>query len=200
MRETPPEPPQTVQLTPAAQSAAVQTARDFVRTAVLRRHVERSWALTAQRLRQGLTRKQWATGNIPVIPYPAAALREARWRVDTSGRDRLALEVLLVPKPSASVRPLTFELELEAVGPPQRRRWLVSGWNPSGGLASARPLPGSGLLDLRGRDGGRPLGAAWLLAPVALLLAVLLVPAWIFGRSWRKGHRARREFRSAAAR
>ena len=72
VRETPPEPTPAVPQTRQAAAAALETARDFLRTAVLRRHVERSWPLTSPKLRQGLSRRQWATGNIPVIPYPAS--------------------------------------------------------------------------------------------------------------------------------
>jgi hypothetical protein len=195
VRESPEIPPASVPQTAAAQAAALRTARDFIRTAVLRRHVERSWPLTGPKLRQGLTRREWATGNIPVIPYPASALREARWRVGESTRDRLDLDVLLLPKATSTLRSMTFQLELKAVGPPQGRHWLVAGWNPSGGIAVPGALPGSGRIDLSPRGGTSPLGARWLLLPVGVLLLVLLVPAWLLLRGWRHGRHAARAFR-----
>jgi hypothetical protein len=58
--------------------AALVTAREFIRTAVLREHLGRSWPLLAPSYRHGFTRAQWLTGNIPVVPFPAKSFAQAR--------------------------------------------------------------------------------------------------------------------------
>src|SRR5215471_194498 len=61
-----PQKEKTVRLDPAAQKVGEQ----FIRTAVLRKHLDQSYALVAPVLRQNFTLKRWETGNIPVVPYP----------------------------------------------------------------------------------------------------------------------------------
>ncbi len=49
--------------------SAARVAGYFVATAVLRHKVACSYDLVSAKLRQGVTRERWATGNIPVQPY-----------------------------------------------------------------------------------------------------------------------------------
>ena len=60
--------------------AVEPTVRRFVTTAVERRNPAAAFALAAPELRQGMTRAQWAKGDIPVVPFrdvawPASHLR-----------------------------------------------------------------------------------------------------------------------------
>lgn len=66
---------QPVKLDPAAR----QVADKFILTAVARKNLGEAYELTHPDLRQGLTKQQWLTGNIPVQYYPADA---ARWELD----------------------------------------------------------------------------------------------------------------------
>src|SRR6185312_7438006 len=54
----------------AAPKSALRTAQKFIQTAVQRNDVGAAWALVTPHMRGGLTRAQWNTGNIPVVPYP----------------------------------------------------------------------------------------------------------------------------------
>jgi hypothetical protein len=63
-----------------------------------------------------MTLAQWKTGNIPVIPYPSGSLDFASFKVDHSFENEVVLEVLLVPKESAKVKPATFLIGLKRVG------------------------------------------------------------------------------------
>src|SRR5512142_3245239 len=65
-----PKEPATVVLGPQALHAAQLATLTFLRTAVRREHVEDSYALVAPSLRKGYSRSRWATGEIPVVPYP----------------------------------------------------------------------------------------------------------------------------------
>nr|MBA2474598.1 hypothetical protein [Actinomycetota bacterium] len=102
-----------VQLGGATRRAALGTAQRFLRTAVLRRRVSESWALVHPVLRQGLSRAEWSTGDIPVVPYP---VDEARWRLGYSRRDTIGLEVYVAPGEGSKVAPMVFDLELTALG------------------------------------------------------------------------------------
>ena len=49
---------------------AKQVAIRFVQTAVARENLEEAWELVGPNLRGGLTRKEWISGDNPVVPYP----------------------------------------------------------------------------------------------------------------------------------
>lgn len=51
------------------QTMAKRTIAEFVEYAVQRKNPVKSYDLVTQAFKQGLTREEWATGNIPVIPY-----------------------------------------------------------------------------------------------------------------------------------
>ena len=122
--------PTPVRLTKADRTLALKTALKFVNTAVARRHVAESYTLAGSGLRAGISRAEWAKGDeIPVVPYPAV---EARVRVDYSFRNELGLKMLLVPSPASKLSPMTFNMDLTALGTGAKRRWLVNGWTPSG--------------------------------------------------------------------
>jgi hypothetical protein len=189
--------PIPVTLSKTDRALALNTALKFVNTAVSRRHVEDSYALAAPVLREGLTRSQWARGEIPVIPYPAA---EARVRVDYSFRNEVGLSMLLVPPSTSKLNPMTFNMDMTARGTGPQRRWLVSAWTPKGVLSAPTGDGGGGVIggtnlapvNPEGLDS--PLGAGWIIAPIALLGAVLLVPIGVGIRSWRENRRAVRDY------
>lgn len=116
--------------TPRAQvpldQAARQVAGRFILTAVARDDLAESYELTHPELRQGLSRREWLTGDIPVVYYPAKAIETATFKVDESYPDEAILEVALLPKESAKVKPQIFFIGLKKAG----RRWQVSYWVP----------------------------------------------------------------------
>jgi hypothetical protein len=64
-----------------------QALDHFVRTAVLRRHVDDSYDLVTSNLRAGMTRKEWHTGDIPVAPFAAKDFAFAKSRLEYSRRN-----------------------------------------------------------------------------------------------------------------
>jgi hypothetical protein len=187
-----PPTPKSVPFTAREQREVGKVAAQFVATAVLRNHPERSYDLTDVAFHQGLTRAQWGTGNIPVVPYPRKALDVVKWKVDYSFKDRVGLKVSFQPKRTATVGAMVFNIELHRAGTPGHRRWLVGYWTPAG-LASPAPAG-------HGPVGGIPppratLGAGWLVVPVALVLGlILLVPTVLVVRGWRQRVRAARAY------
>src|SRR5688500_7438758 len=115
--------PVEVPLTAATRAAVLSVAQRFLTSAVVRRSVDASWELTHPDLRQGMTRREWTSGDIPVVPYPVDT---ARWRLGYSQYGVVGLEVYVVPEPGSRVRPMVFDMEVKADGSGQARRWLVS--------------------------------------------------------------------------
>jgi hypothetical protein len=206
--------PKAIKLTQESRAQALTTAANFVKTAVARQNVDRSWLLVSPALKEGYTRAEWRQGEIPVIPYPVG---QARWKLDYSYEDALGLQVLVYPRAGSGTRPNLFLMELKPVGDLKHRHWVVDSWTPSGVANPALQAPASrpgggggggggaavGVQSLDPRVVGQTesrLGAAWLLVPIALLAIVPIVLA-IFGvRSWRRSRRAERAYREHAQR
>jgi hypothetical protein len=113
----------------APTQSALKTAREFLETAVLRKNLDTSYSIVHTNLKGTMTRKQWDTGNIPVVGYPARNAATTQFVVDYSYQDEMLLEVDLVAKKGSpsTVRPhLAFYLGLKKQG----GKWLVSYWEP----------------------------------------------------------------------
>ena len=105
---------------------ARRVAGRFILTAVAREDLGESYDLAHPELRQGLTKKEWLTGNIPVVYYPAKAIETATFKVDESYPDEAILEVALLPKDSAKIKPQIFFIGLKKTG----ATWRVNYWVP----------------------------------------------------------------------
>jgi hypothetical protein len=107
------------------------TIRKFIGTAVVRRHLDQSWSVVAPSMRKGYTYKQWTTANaLPIIPYPVDDLDKVQYYLDYASTQEVLVEVGLGAKPSAKIRPTTFQLELVPVGTKDHHRWMVDYWMP----------------------------------------------------------------------
>ena len=114
---------------------AFKVARKFIETAVLRKNLDAAYPIVNQEIKGGLTKKQWETGNIPVIGYPAGNTKTAAFEVLWSYKTQLMTIVDLVAKPGAHVRPhLPFFLGLVRQGNKPNGKWLVNyfeaDWSP----------------------------------------------------------------------
>ena len=105
-------------------------AGKFINTAVARQDLAASWSLVGSELRAGMTKKEWLTGNIPVIPFPGK-IGQVRMKVDVSERNHALLEVLVLPA-AAKVKPAFFFLEMRK----RAGRWLVISWAPRSNIAT----------------------------------------------------------------
>jgi|SRR5947209_7924129 len=120
--------PKTVKLDPAVRAAAHQ----FIWTAVARRNLGTAYALSGPQMRQGMTLKQFLTGNIPATPYPIRANTKVRYTVDYSYANRARLEAFVVTPGLKVHSPHTFFIDLVKVpgGPKVNGKWLVNTWVP----------------------------------------------------------------------
>jgi hypothetical protein len=114
--------PKTVPLEPAARVVAGR----FILTAVQRKGLPEAWTIVGPGIRQGLTYKEWLTGDIPVVPF-LGEIKLAPMKVDLSTKDYALLEVILLPKKGKSE---IFTLEVIKVGKGKTGHWVVNSWAP----------------------------------------------------------------------
>jgi hypothetical protein len=121
-------PEKTVKLFPEER----RLARKFIQTAVERRDLDAAYAIVHPDLKGTMTRKQWDTGNIPVVSYMAENADTAAFVVDYSFKTEALLEVMLIAKrTSQEQRPyLLFMIGLKRAGGNPTGRWLINYWQP----------------------------------------------------------------------
>jgi hypothetical protein len=110
---------------------ALQVARTFIETAVLRKNLDKAYDITGPALRGTMTRAVWDKGNIAVAPYPAGNTKTAAFTVDWSYKTQIMLEVDLVAKKGSgsNIRPhLPYFLGLERKGDKPNGAWQVNTW------------------------------------------------------------------------
>src|SRR5215218_49471 len=124
--------PRDVPCTAAQRRDVHQVLREFISTAVVRRNVGKSWNIAGPTLKEGITRKQWSNGDLPVTPYPALDKGWGDWSFvqysyAEARKHTVGLEVFLFPKPNSGWSAMTADVEV--VQSP-KGRWLVDYWMP----------------------------------------------------------------------
>jgi hypothetical protein len=189
--------PKPRKLRQAEQVALVSVAQRFVDAAVTRDHPERAYELVGPNLRGGLSKKQWATGAIPVVPYP---VDKALWKVEYSNSQAVGLLVLVYPKEKAGLKPAVFTMNMVPVGSGNYSRWLVNSWVPKAGSRSSieAPVGAANAASQKYERVSPQASVFWLIVPVVLVCLVLLVPiAFLIRERW-ISRRTRKHFRSRA--
>jgi len=190
--------PRPVALKAPDKKDALVVVRHFLYTAVARKHVDRSWKLVAPELREGFTRRQWATQDIPVVPFP---VQTARWRLEYSDERGVGFSVALFPSKESRQRAQVFLVGLHTIGKQNRQHWVIDNWQaaPSQGLQPVSGGPGGGaggVLEQTSPNVSSSArsteSAAWLLLPLGLLSLILIIPLLIGCVNWYRGRRADR--------
>jgi hypothetical protein len=117
---------------------AWQVLREFVFTAVSRKKLAESYAITHPDVRSGLTLKQWETGEITVPFIPVDQIKKWNWK-DTNyvtPKD-VQQNVILIPTKASGQRPYYAQVALLKVGQGSNAHWLVNYFN----LISGPPVP-----------------------------------------------------------
>src|SRR5215210_25484 len=172
----------------------LQVAQQFVATAVTRKHTADSWNLVCPSLKKGYTRRSWAKGDIPVVPFPVAF---GRWRLGYSFAREVDLQVALFPPKKSQLRPTVFDLTVSHCKREGAREWLVSAFvpaaSPTGDFGSSK----SRFSFLNPSEEPPPptnrTGTVWLLLPGGIFSLLLLTVGVIGFRSWR-GRRVYRAY------
>jgi hypothetical protein len=174
---------------------AGRTITSFVQAAVLRKNLDAAWKLASPNLREGLTRRDWNEGKLPVVGFPANALASIGWRLDYAYRNDVVLDVMLAARPGTGVGTGVFLIELKR----PKGRWLVDAWVPRKEFAAAAPAPPPAGSERRARpaaavqpDNGEQISKLWFALPLGLLALVLLIPLGLVVSSVR----ARRQYRA----
>jgi hypothetical protein len=105
--------------------AAREVARRFLLTAVARKNLAEAYAFSGPQIREGMTLKQWNTGNIAVVPYKVNDATVANIKIDESFKTSAKLEILMsTPKVKSQI----FFMDLIK----KHGKWFVNAWVPRG--------------------------------------------------------------------
>jgi hypothetical protein len=184
-------------LTPALRSEINETLNRFIPAAVDRKDPELAWKLAGPSLRAGWTVRDWQRGDIPVFPFPVRDEKVTHWRKLYVYEDKVGLDVILQPR-TRDVGALAVTVDMVK----RADRWLVDAWVTA---AVFTPVEGrqwvTGPVDFaaggftdKTYQGKSPIGQSridprWLLAPVALIGLVLVVPLWLLVSGVRRRRR-----------
>jgi hypothetical protein len=157
--------------------AVLETAKNFVRSAVEQKNLAASWDVVAPSMKVGFTKRSWVKGGaLPVVPYPAY-LPRARWQLSFSYPTEVGMRVSLFPKPHSKMKPVVFDIVERKYGHTDKTRWLVSSFTPapsaSGDFGSHNSYsPGSAVTVA---SGVRRTSAIWLFLPFGVLVGGLIL-------------------------
>jgi hypothetical protein len=123
-------------------SNAGEVAAEFLKTAVTRWDSACSYDLVTEKMHDGLTRKQWATGDIPVVPFIVAKghEKEVGAAVVANVHTDPAFIQNVIQMVAPGVGSFTFWIETVKQG----NAWYVSYWgpyDPKAGGVSPKPKP-----------------------------------------------------------
>ena len=130
--------PPPVRLTDAERAAALRVTGAFVATAVVRERLAASYDLVTDAYRQGLSRADWARGDIPVQWLPAGT-KIAAHRFQSSDGPIVWLLVRLITPPASGLGAHVFNVSL-AREPGDAPRFRVDSFAPA--LRSGGPVGG----------------------------------------------------------
>jgi hypothetical protein len=115
-----------VKLLKKVPAEARQVAGKFLLTAVQRKNLDQAWPLAGPDVRQGMSRKEWMTGNIAVGRF-FGGIAKAPMSVDYATKDEVLHEVLLVPKATGKqYKSAVFYVKLNKIGKGAKRHWAVN--------------------------------------------------------------------------
>lgn len=112
-------------------------AQKFIKTAVARKDLGSAYDIVGPSIKQGMSRAEWNTGNIAVIPFPVDKLDYAPFKIDYSHPRDVLMEVALLTKDGSGIKGQTFFIGIKKFGLGDNARWLVDNWVPRG----SAPVP-----------------------------------------------------------
>ena len=123
--------PKRSPFTAAEKRAVHPVLAQFIKNAVARDaggDVAKAWDVAGPDIREGLSRKQWDSGDIPVVPYPASQHGLGDWSyVKYSYTNSVGLEVFVFPQPRSGYSAMTADAE---VVKDSNGKWYVNYWLP----------------------------------------------------------------------
>jgi hypothetical protein len=98
--------------------------------AIARRKLDAAWKISGPNVRGGLSKREWLTGNIPVVPYDVSNVERAPVRLDWSYAGEASFAVMLLPKDGSPEKPQTFFITVKKFGKGANARWMVDYFAP----------------------------------------------------------------------
>jgi hypothetical protein len=123
--------PRAVPLTPTRRRTINTLLDEFVPSAVERQDPLRALPLVTPAFRWGITRKAWAQGKLPVIPYEAEGTKFRGWTLDYSLAREMSVDVLLRPGAHEKRGAIAFT----AVFKRPAKTWLIDQFVPAASFA-----------------------------------------------------------------
>jgi hypothetical protein len=118
----------------ASQRKAINHTIDLLVNHAVKRHdPAAAYNVVTPTLRADMTRKEWASGSIPIYPYPARGTAFHGWTIKYVTPGEVAVELMLQPRQGEKVGPILFDIYLDPVG----GKWLVDSFMP---VATFAPL------------------------------------------------------------
>jgi hypothetical protein len=196
------EPSTPVPMTREARREIDATVHRFVESAVARRNLDSAWELASPEMRASVEREDWDRGELPVLPYPAAAIRAVDWQLGYVDREAVIVDVMIQPKSGSGERVQVYSAQLsydDAGG----GRWLVDSWIPAATLGADEPRraprpDGPPLVNPLAFDDAR-LSPWWFLVPAFFLALMVLTPLVLLLRGVRRRRQADRAYREWTA-
>lgn len=109
----------------------ISLMRTFIKTAAARRNLAYAYTIVDRDIRGDLTRKQWMTGNIPVVQYLAENVDTAEFQPVYHYQTEALFNVDLIPVGHTQTRPeLQFFIGMKRAGGTKTGRWLINYWQP----------------------------------------------------------------------
>ncbi|HKD34867.1 MAG TPA: hypothetical protein VKB73_15620 [Gaiellaceae bacterium] len=161
-------------LTAADRRTISESIDVFVNHAVKRQNIGASYDVTAPELLGGMTRKQWAKGDIPAYPFPARGTTHG-WTILYVTPDEVAVNLILRPRPGVNMRGILFNVYLR----PAHGRWLIDSFMPAATiqteLNSKTPARVTSVRDFSpGAQSGGPRGKPLVSIDYAIIPAAVL--------------------------
>jgi hypothetical protein len=200
-----------VPFTPPERRAVHHVLKQFISTAVVRHDPGKAWPIAGPTLKEGLTRKDWDRGDIPVVPYPAANKGWGDWSFveysQIAEQRTVGLEVYLFPKPKSGWSAMSADVEVVR----KQGRWLVDYWMPKrfhGPPAVVKKVKTKTqkLRERHSSKGNKQVAApafqpekprargAWWALPIGLLGLAVVLPLTIGGFVWYRNRKAERDY------
>jgi hypothetical protein len=162
-------------LTQADRAGITQTLDKFVATAVKRHDVAASYDLVTPELRNGMTRAEWAKGDIPVYPYNARGRAFHAWTLSYIYGKEVGVTLMLRPR-DLRQDTFAFDVTMKKI----HGRWLVDLFMPAATFSNTERPRVVGPHDFLAASGAnetgeRRLGAVWIAVPAAVVGLGLIV-------------------------
>jgi hypothetical protein len=110
---------------------ARRVAGEFLLTALAREHLDRAWPIAGPEVREGMTYKNWLTGNI-AVPVANGGVGLTHVSIDSLAPTEVWLRVLVDPaKAGKQFKPMVYSVRLNKI----HRHWVVNELQPRIGVA-----------------------------------------------------------------